>query len=64
MTPQDLLNQTLTKIEEDKLKRNLLSQKIQEIQNEFNQIALNINANERVVELLQTVDGVELPETA
>tara|TARA_Y100001938_G_scaffold35304_1_gene48556 strand:+ start:2644 stop:2838 length:195 start_codon:yes stop_codon:yes gene_type:complete len=64
MTPQDLLNQTLAKIEEDKLKRNLLSQKIQEIQNEFNQIALNINANERVVELLQTVDGVELPETA
>ena len=64
MTPQDLLNETKTTLEADIAKRNQLSQQIQALQNEFNQLAININANQKVIEVLQKVDGVELPETA
>ena len=64
MTPQDLLNETQTTLEADIAKRNQLGQQIQALQNEFNQLAININANQKVVEVLQKVDGVELPETA
>ena len=64
MTPQDLLNEAQTTIRADIEKRNQLGQQIQALQNEFNQLAININANERVIEVLQKVDGVELQETA
>ena len=64
MTPQDLLNETQAILEADIAKRNQLAQQIQALQNEFNQIAININANQKVIEVLQKVDGVELPETA
>tara|TARA_R100000664_G_scaffold16469_1_gene25223 strand:- start:61 stop:255 length:195 start_codon:yes stop_codon:yes gene_type:complete len=63
MTPQDLLNETQTTLEADIAKRNQLGQQIQALQNEFNQLAININANEKVVEVLQKIDGVQLPET-
>tara|TARA_Y100001937_G_scaffold8226_1_gene10282 strand:+ start:576 stop:770 length:195 start_codon:yes stop_codon:yes gene_type:complete len=64
MNPQDLLNETQATLEADIAKRNQLGQQIQALQNEFNQLAININANERVIEVLQKVDGVELQETA
>ena len=64
MTPQDLLNETKATLEADIAKRNQMAQQIQQMQNEFNQLAININANERVIEVLQKVDGVELQETA
>jgi len=64
MTPQDLLNETQATLEADIAKRNQLAQQIQALQNEFNQIAININANQKVIEVLQKVDGVELLETA
>ena len=64
MTPQDLLNETQTTLEADIAKRNQLGQQIQALQNEFNQLAININANQKVVEVLQKVDGVQLQETA
>ena len=64
MTPQDLLNETKTTLNTDIAKRNQLAQQIQALQNEFNQLAININANQKVVEVLQKVDGVELQETA
>ena len=64
MTPQDLLNETKATLEADIAKRNQMAQQIQQMQNEFNQLAININANEKVLEVLQKVDGVELPETA
>ena len=64
MTPQDLLNETKTTLETDIAKRNQLGQQIQALQNEFNQLAININANQKVLEVLQKVDGVELQETA
>jgi len=64
MTPQDLLNETQATLEADIAKRNQLAQQIQALQNEFNQLAININANQKVLEVLQKVDGVELPETA
>ena len=63
MTPQDLLNETQATLDTDIAKRNQLAQQIQALQNEFNQIAININANQKVLEVLQKVDGVELPET-
>tara|TARA_R100000734_G_C3268336_1_gene64966 strand:+ start:175 stop:369 length:195 start_codon:yes stop_codon:yes gene_type:complete len=64
MTPQDLLNETQATLEADITKRNQLSQQIQALQNEFNQLAININANQKVLEVLQKVDGVEFTETA
>ena len=64
MTPQDLLNETKATLEADIAKRNQMAQQIQQMQNEFNHLAININANEKVLEVLQKVDGVELPETA
>ena len=64
MTPQDLLNETQASLKADIAKRNELAQQIQQAQNEFNQLAININANEKVAEVLQKIDGVELPETA
>ena len=64
MTPQDLLNETQATLNTDIAKRNQLGQQIQALQNEFNQLVININANQKVVEVLQKVDGVELPETA
>ena len=64
MTPQDLFNETQATLEADISKRNQLGQQIQALQNEFNQIAININANQKVIEVLQKVDGVELQETA
>ena len=64
MNPQDLLNETQATLETDIAKRNQLAQQIQALQNEFNQLAININANQKVIEVLQKVDGVELPETA
>tara|TARA_R100001440_G_scaffold6043_1_gene12579 strand:- start:214 stop:408 length:195 start_codon:yes stop_codon:yes gene_type:complete len=64
MTSQDLLNETQATLEADIAKRNQLAQQIQALQNEFNQIAININANQKVIEVLQKVDGVELLETA
>ena len=64
MTPQDLLNETQATLEADIAKRNQLAQQIQALQNEFNQLAININANQKVIEVLQKVDGVELQETA
>jgi len=64
MTPQDLLNETQTALESDIAKRDQLGQQIQELQKQFNQLAININANQKVVEVLKKVDGVELPETA
>ena len=63
MTPQDLLNETQATLEADIAKRNQLGQQIQALQNEFNQIAININVNQKVLEVLQKVDGVKLPET-
>tara|TARA_Y100001937_G_scaffold18112_1_gene25054 strand:- start:427 stop:621 length:195 start_codon:yes stop_codon:yes gene_type:complete len=63
MTPQDLLNETQATLDTDIAKRNQLAQQIQALQNQFNQLAININANEKVIEVLQKVDGVELPET-
>tara|TARA_R100001440_G_scaffold65124_1_gene85910 strand:+ start:1058 stop:1252 length:195 start_codon:yes stop_codon:yes gene_type:complete len=63
MTPQDLLNETQATLNSDIEKRNQLKQQIQALQNEYNQLAININANEKVVEVLKKVDGVELPET-
>tara|TARA_R100001594_G_scaffold105050_1_gene139691 strand:- start:1024 stop:1218 length:195 start_codon:yes stop_codon:yes gene_type:complete len=64
MTPQDLLNETQATLEADIAKRNQIAQQIQVLQNEFNQLAININANEKVLEVLQKVDGVELLEKA
>tara|TARA_Y100001937_G_scaffold95472_1_gene129692 strand:- start:5 stop:199 length:195 start_codon:yes stop_codon:yes gene_type:complete len=64
MTPQDLLNETKTTLEADIEKRNQLGQQIQALQNEFNQVVININANQKVIEVLQKVDGVQLQETA
>ena len=64
MTPQDLLNEAQTTIRADIEKRNQLGQQIQALQNEFNQLAININANQKVIEVLQKVDGVELQETS
>ena len=64
MTPQDLLNETQATLETDIAKRNQMAQQIQQMQNEFNQLAININANEKVLQVLQKVDGVELQETA
>jgi len=64
MTPQDLLNETQATLNTDIAKRNQLGQQIQALQNEFNQLAININANQKVLEVLQKVDGVELQETA
>ena len=64
MTPQDLLNETQATLEADIAKRNQLGQQIQALQNEFNQLSININANQKVLEVLQKVDGVELEETA
>lgn len=64
MNPQDLLNETQATLEADIAKRNQLRQQIQALQNEFNQLVININANQKVVEVLQKVDGVELQETA
>ena len=64
MTPQDLLNETQATLETDIAKRNQLGQQIQALQNEFNQLSININANQKVLEVLQKVDGVELQETA
>ena len=64
MTPQELLNETFSSLSEDIEKKKVLAQKIQELQNEFNQLSININANQKVVKVLQKVDGVELPETA
>ena len=64
MTPQDLLNETQATLEADIAKRNQLAQQIQVLQNEFNQLAININANQKVIEVLEKVDGVELQETA
>ena len=64
MTPQDLLNETQATLEADIAKRNQMAQQIQALQNEFNQLAININANEKVLEVLQKVDGVEIQETA
>ena len=64
MTPQDLLNETQATLEADIAKRNQMAQQIQALQNEFNQLAININANQKVLEVLQKVDGVELQETA
>ena len=64
MTGQELLNETLSNLSEDIEKKKVLAQKIQELQNEFNQLVININANQKVIEVLQKVDGVELPETA
>ena len=58
MTPQDLLNETQATLEADIAKRNQLGQQIQALQNEFNQLAININANQKVIEVLQKVDGV------
>ena len=46
MTPQDLLNETQATLEADIAKRNQIAQQIQVLQNEFNQLAININANE------------------
>ena len=63
MTPQDLLNETQATLNTDTAKRNQLGQQIQALQNEFNQLSININANQKVLEVLQKVDGVELPET-
>lgn len=64
MNLQDLLNETQATLEADIAKRNQLRQQIQALQNEFNQLVININANQKVVEVLQKVDGVELQETA
>ena len=64
MTPQDLLNETQATLNTDIAKRNQLGQQIQALQNEFNQLSININANQKVLEVLQKVDGVELLETA
>ena len=64
MTPQDLLNETQARLKADITKRNQLAQQIQALQNEFNQLAININANEKVLQVLQKVDGVQLQETA
>ena len=64
MTPQDLLNETQATLEADIAKRNQMAQQIQQMQNEFNQLAININANEKVLQVLQKVDGVELQEIA
>ena len=64
MTPQDLLDETQTTIKEEIAKRNQLGRQIQELQKQFNQLAININANQKVIEVLQKVDGVELLETA
>tara|TARA_B100000674_G_scaffold414151_1_gene362955 strand:+ start:111 stop:305 length:195 start_codon:yes stop_codon:yes gene_type:complete len=64
MTPQDLLNETQATLEADIAKRNQIAQQIQVLQNEFNQLAININANQKVLEVLQKVDGVQLQETA
>jgi len=64
MTPQELLNETQAQLEIDIAKRNQLGQQIQTLQNEFNQLSININANQKVLEVLQKVDGVELLETA
>ena len=64
MTPQDLLNETQATLNTDIAKRNQLGQQIQALQNEFNQLSININANQKVLEVLQKVDGVELEETA
>ena len=64
MTPQDLLNETKATLNTDMAKRNQLGQQIQALQNEFNQLSININANQKVLEVLQKVDGVELQETA
>ena len=63
MTPQDLLKETQTTLQTDISKRNQLGQQIQTLQNEFNQLSININANQKVIEVLQKVDGVELQET-
>jgi len=64
MTPQDLLNETQATLNTDTAKRNQLGQQIQALQNEYNQLAININANQKVLEVLQKVDGVQLQETA
>tara|TARA_Y100001938_G_scaffold127406_1_gene180238 strand:- start:67 stop:261 length:195 start_codon:yes stop_codon:yes gene_type:complete len=64
MTPQDLLNETQATLEGDIAKRDKLAKQIQQMQNEFNQLVININANQKVIEVLQKIDGVESLETA
>tara|TARA_R100000781_G_scaffold58350_1_gene37569 strand:+ start:451 stop:645 length:195 start_codon:yes stop_codon:yes gene_type:complete len=64
MTPQDLFKEAQASLEADILKRNQLGQQIQQMQNEFNQLAININANQKVIEVLKKIDGVQSLETA
>ena len=64
MTPQDLFIEAQASLEADILKRNQLGQQIQQMQNEFNQLAININANQKVIEVLKKIDGVQSLETA
>ena len=57
MTPQELYEQTKTEIESD-------TQKSQQLQQEINNINLNIFANQKLLKKFESIDGVDVGETA
>ena len=57
MTPQELYEQTKTEIESD-------TQKSQQLQQEINNINLNIFANQQLLKKFESIDGVDVGETA
>ena len=57
MTPQELYEQTKTEIESD-------TQKSQQLQQEINNINLKIFANQQLLKKFESIDGVDVGETA
>ena len=57
MTPQELYKQTKTEIESD-------TQKSQQLQQEINNINLKIFANQQLLKKFESIDGVDVGETA
>jgi len=57
MTPQELYEQTKTEIESD-------TQKSQQLQQEVNNINLKIFANQQLLKKFESIDGVDVGETA
>ena len=57
MTPRELYEQTKTEIESD-------TQKSQQLQQEINNINLKIFANQQLLKKFESIDGVDVGETA
>ena len=57
MTPQELYEQTKTEIKFD-------TQKSQQLQQEINNINLKIFANQQLLKKFESIDGVDVGETA